>query len=212
MKKITNAFSLTGDNFLPELHLKQLGFTYSGCGPFTKHLERIQQFKEIGHLKYLYKNELDKTCFLHDVAFCNSEDLTKRIISDKILKYRAYEILGNRGYDRYQRALENMFYKLFDKKTGSGAIATSKAGASVNEQLAEELHKLITKKFKRRKVCMRFKDNTWSADLAEMESLPSKNKNVKYLLCAIDVFIKYVWVKPLKDKKVKRFLKVHSKV
>ena len=76
-----------------------------------------------------------------------------------------------------------MVYKFFDEKTGSGAIATSRAGVSVNEQLAEELHKPVTKKFKRRKVYARFKDNIWAADLAEMESLSSKNKNVKYLLC-----------------------------
>ena len=79
----------------------------------------------------------------------------------------------------------------FDKKKGSGI--------SVNEQLAEELHKSVIKKLKRRKVYARFKDNIWAADSAEMESLSSKNKNVKYLLCVIDVFTKYVWVKPLKD-------------
>ena len=80
---------------------------------------------------------------------------------------------------------------MFDKKAGSGI--------SVNEQLAEELHKSVIKKLKRRKVYARFKDNIWAADLAEMESLSSKNKNVKYLLCVVDVFTKYVWVKPLKD-------------
>ena len=74
---------------------------------------------------------------------------------------------------------------------------------SVNEQLAEELHKPVIKKFKRRKVFARFKDNIWAADLVEMESLYSGNENVKYLLCVIDVFTKYPWVKPLKDKKGK---------
>ena len=95
-----------------------------------------------------------------------------------------------------------MVYKFFDKKTRSGVIATSKVGVSVNEQIAEELHKPVIKKFKRRKVYARFKDNIWAVDLAEMESLSSKNKNVKYLLCVIDVFTKYAWVKPLKDKKM----------
>ena len=114
------------------------------------------------------------------------------------MKDRAYEIARNRKYDGYQRALASMVYKFFDKKTGSGA--------SVNEQLAEEVHKQVTKKFKRRKVYARFKDNIWAADLAEMESLSSKNKNVKYLLCVIDVFTKYAWVKPLKDKKGKTVL------
>ena len=93
-----------------------------------------------------------------------------------------------------------MVYKFFDKKTRSGAIV------SVNEQLPKKLHKPVIKKFKKRKVYVRFKDNIWAADLAEMESLSSKNKNAKYLLCVIDVFTKYAWVQPLKDKKGKTVL------
>ena len=83
---------------------------------------------------------------------------------------------------------------------------------SVSEQLAEELHKPVIKKFKRRKVYARFKDNIWTADLVEMESLSSKNKNVRYLLCVIDVFTKYAWVKPLKDKKSKTVLNAFMKI
>ena len=129
-------------------------------------------------MKHLYRNELDKAWFTHNTAYSDSKDLAKRTISDKILKDRAYEIARNSNYDGYQRALGNMVYKFFDKKTGSEI--------SVNEQLAEELHKPAITKFKRRKVYERFKDNIWAADLAEMKSLPSKNKNVKYLLCVID--------------------------
>ena len=73
-----------------------------------------------------------------------------------------------------------MVYKFFDKKTG--------AGISVNEQLAEELHKTVIKIFKGRKICAEFKDNIWATDLDKMESLSSKNKNVKYLLYVKDVF------------------------
>ena len=91
-----------------------------------------------------------------------------------------------------------MAYKFLDKKTGSGI--------SVNEQLAEELHKPVIKKFEIRKVYARFKDNICAAALDETGSLPSKNKNLKYLLCVIDVFTKYAWVKPLKDKKPKTVL------
>ena len=76
-----------------------------------------------------------------------------------------------------------------------------KVGISVNEQLAEELQKPVTKKFKRRKLYARFKEYIWAADLAEMESLSYKNKSFRYLLCVIDDFTKYAWVKPLKDKK-----------
>ena len=97
-----------------------------------------------------------------------------------------------------------MAYKVFDKKTGSGV--------SVNEQLAEKLDKPVIKIFKRRKVYARFKDNIWAADLAEMESLSSKNKNVKYLLCVIDIFSKYAWIKSLNDKKSKTVLKAFIRI
>ena len=138
MNKIINKFLLTGDKFMPELHLKQPGFTYSTCGPFTKHRERIQKFRETCNLKYLYRNELGKACFAHDAAYSDSKDLAKRTISDKILKDRAYEIARNRKYDGYRRAIASMVYKFLNKETGSGI--------SVNEQLAEELHKPVTKR------------------------------------------------------------------
>ena len=96
------------------------------------------------------------------------------------------------------RALASIAYKFFDKKTGSGV--------STNEQLAKELHKPVIKKFKRRKVYARFEDNMLEVDFAEIKLLSSKNKNVKYLLCVIDFFTKYAWVKPLKDKKGKTVL------
>ena len=71
---------------MPELRLKQPGFTYSACGPFTKHRERIQKLRKTGNFKYLYRNELDKPCFAHDAAYSDCKDLAKRTISDKILK------------------------------------------------------------------------------------------------------------------------------
>ena len=74
---------------------------------------------------------------------------------------------------------------------------------SFNEQLAEKLRKAVTKRFKKRKVYARFKENICAADLAEMESLSSNNENVKYLLCVVDLFTIYAWVNPLKDKKGK---------
>ena len=92
MNKIINKFLLTGDKFMPELHLNQQGFNYSACGPLTKYRERILKFRETGPVKHLYRNELDKACFAHDAAYSDSKDLAKRTISDKILKDRAYEI------------------------------------------------------------------------------------------------------------------------
>ena len=74
---------------MQELDMKQPGFTYSTCGPFAKLCERIQKFKETGNLKHLYRNELDKTCIDHDATYSDSKDLTKRTISDKVLKNRA---------------------------------------------------------------------------------------------------------------------------
>ena len=106
MNKIVTKFLLPGDKFMPELHLKQPGlFIYSACGPFTKHRERIQKLRETGNSKHLYRNELGKACFAHNVAYSNGKDLAKRNISDKILKDRAYEIARNCGYDGCQRAL-----------------------------------------------------------------------------------------------------------
>ena len=87
MNNIINKFLLVGDKFMPEMHLRQLQFTYSACGLITKHKQRIQKFKETGDTNYIYKNELDKAfCFAHDAAYSDSKDLTKRTVADKILK------------------------------------------------------------------------------------------------------------------------------
>ena len=103
MNKIVNDFLLTGDKFMPILHLRQREFTYSACRMFTKHCEMMKNFKLTSDLKHIYKNELDKVCFAHDAAYCDSKDFAKRTISDKILKDKAYEIALNPKYDGYQR-------------------------------------------------------------------------------------------------------------
>ena len=90
MNEIADKFLLAGDKFIPEIHLKQPGFTYSACGPFTKNKERIQKFKETGDTKYIYRNELDKACFQHDMAYGDFKDLAKRKASDKILRDKAF--------------------------------------------------------------------------------------------------------------------------
>ena len=122
MNNIINKFLLAGDKFMPEMHLRQLQCTYSACGPFTKNKQRIQKFKETGDTNYIYKNELDKACFAHDASYSDSKNLTKRTIADKILRDKAFNIAKDPKYDRYQRGLASMVYKLFDKKSkGSGA-------------------------------------------------------------------------------------------
>ena len=77
---------------MPKLHLKQPGLTYSACGSFTKHHERIQKLRETGNLKHLYRNEIYNPCFSQNAVYSDSKDFAKRTISDKILKDRAYEI------------------------------------------------------------------------------------------------------------------------
>ena len=100
-----------------------------------------------------------------------------------------------------------MVYKFFDKKsTGSGFKSSSVLA------LADELHKPIIKKFDKRKVYSRFKDNIWGVDLADMPSLSTKNKGIKYLLCVIDLYSKYAFVIPLKDKKVISIVNAFNKI
>ena len=116
MNNTINKFLLVGDKFMPEMHLEQPGFTYSACGPFTKHKERIQKLKETGEARYIYRNELDKACFQHDAAYADNKDLLNRARADKILEDNASAIASNPRYDDYQRGLASMVYKFFDKK------------------------------------------------------------------------------------------------
>ena len=147
MNKTVNKFLLAGDKFIPEMHLKQPRFTYSACGPFTKNKERIQKFKETGDTKYIYKNELDKACFQHDMAYGDFKNLARRTASDKVLRDKAFNIAKNPKYDGYQRGLASMVYKFFDKKSASGS-GVANSGIKQNLQLAEELHKPIIRNFK----------------------------------------------------------------
>ena len=196
MYKIVNTFLMVGDKFKPEMNLKQPGFTYSACGPFTKRKKRIEKFMQIGNTDFIYKNELDKACFQHDMGFDKSKDLAKRTQSDKVLRDKAFKIASDPKYDGYQRGLASMVYKFFDKKSSGSGITNG-----LNYQLANELHKPIIKKIKKRKVYSSFRDNIWSADLADMQSLSKCNKGIRFLLCAVDFFSKYAWVVPLKDKR-----------
>ena len=138
MNEIVNKFLLAGDKYMPEMHLKQPGFAYSACGPFTKNKERIGKFMQTGDTNYIYKNDLDKVCFQHDMVYVKYKDLTKRTQSDKVLRDTAFKIESNPKHDGYQRGLPSVIYRFFGKKsTGSG----------VNQQLANELHKPIIRKF-----------------------------------------------------------------
>ena len=143
------------------MHLKKSRFTYSACGSFTKNKERIQKFKETGDTNYISKNELDKACFQHDLAYGDFKDWARRTASDKSLKNEAFTIAKNPKYDGYQRGFTAMVYKFFDKKSAS-LTDNSVSGSGI--------------------------DN-------------NNNNNNGLLLCVIDIFSKYAWVVPLKDKK-----------
>ena len=122
MNEIVNKFLLAGDKFMLEMHLiKPPGFTYIACGSFTKNKDRIKKFKETVDTNYIYKNELDKAYFKHDMAYGDFKHLSRRTASDKILRDKAFNIAKNPNYDGYQRGLASVVYKFFDKTSaGSG--------------------------------------------------------------------------------------------
>ena len=153
MNNVINKFLLAGDKFMPEMHLRQPRFVYSACGPFTRHKERIKDTRDT---RYIYRNELDKACFQHDSAYADHKDLVNRTEADKILKDKACDIASNPEYNGYQKGLASMVYKFFDSKVASpdkksvgSGINTIKSSFSI---LADELHKPIIRKFKKRKV------------------------------------------------------------
>ena len=173
MNNVINKCLLAGDKFMPEMHLRQPRFVYSACGPFTRHKERIKEFKRTGDTRYIYRNELDKACFQHDSAYADHKDLINSAEADKVLRDKAYDLASNPENDGYQRGLSSMVYKFFDKKstteptarsslerTGSG-FKKLKNTARNSSILADERHKHIIRKFNKRKVHSQFKDNIW---------------------------------------------------
>ena len=170
MNEIINKILLTGDKFMPEMHLREPRFTYSACGPFTKNKERVRKFMQTGNTDFIYKNDLNKACFQHDMAYGKAKDLVQRTQSDKFLREKAFKISSDPKYDGYQRGLASMVYNFFDKKSsGSGIINEA------NYQLANELHKPIIRKLKK-KVYSSFRNNIWGIDLADMQSSSRYNK------------------------------------
>ena len=159
MNEIVSKFLLAGDKFMPEMHLKKPAFAYSACGPFTKNKERIEKAMQTGNTDFIYKNELDRACFQHNMAYGKSKDLIKRTQSDKVSKI-AKRISFN---DIQIFLIKNLVEVVLP-----------------NYQLADEIHKPIIRKFKKRKVYSSFRDNIWGVDLADMQSLSKYNKGIKY--------------------------------
>ena len=140
MNEVVNKILLAGAKFMPNMYLKQPGFVYSACGPFIKNKEKIQKFKETGNSQYIYQNELNKSCFQHDMAYGYFKDLPEIPASDKILRYKVFNIdltSKNPKYDRSKRSC--LIYIFFDKKSAS-------SGDVKNELVSNrEINRVITK-------------------------------------------------------------------
>ena len=130
-------------------------------------------------------------------AYGDFKEIAKRTAADKVVRDKVFRIAIDQKYDGYQRRLTSMAYRFFDKKSSGSRLPSNKE----NIQIANELHKTIIGKFKKRKMYSSFRDNIWDEDLADMQLLRKFNKGFRFLLCVIDIFSKYAWVIPLKDKK-----------
>ena len=184
---------------MPEIHLRQPGFTYSTWGSFTKNKERIQEIKETRDSRYIYENELERACFHHGMAYRDFKDVPSRTASDKVLRDLAFNIAKNPKYDGYQRGPVSMVYSIFDKKSSATRVNEIAGGAAKNEnmwnkKLAEELLKPITRKFEKQKVQASFIDNIRGADLADMQSISKFDTGTRSLLCIIDIYSKYAGI------------------
>ena len=140
------------------------------------------------------------------MAHGDFKDLTRRTASEKILYDKAFNIAKHPRSHEYQRGLVSMVYKFFDKRYSATRAKKCAGGAAESEnmakqELAEELHKPVIRKFEKQKVHSSFIDNIWGDDLGDMQLLSKFNQGTRVLLCFIDIFNKYDWVIPLKDKK-----------
>ena len=172
MNEIVNKFLLLGDNFMPELHLKQPGFTYSACGSLTRNKERIEMFMQTGNTDFIYRDELDKACFQHDMAYRKSKEIEKRTQSDKVLRDKAFKIAIDPNMLVIKEDQLQWFTSYLIKKSSGSGVATE----------PNELHRQIIRKIERQNVYSSFRDNIWGVDLADIQSLRKYNQGTKYLL------------------------------
>ena len=137
---------------MPEIHLRQPGFTYSACRPLRKNKE-TQKFKETGDSRYIYQNKVDIACCQHDMVYPDFTYLSKRKASDKVLYDKAFNIAKNPKYNAYKCRLALMVQKFFDKKSSrvstSGGTINSKIMS--NQELAKKLYKTIITNMKKEK-------------------------------------------------------------
>ena len=153
----------------------------------------------------------------HDKAYEDFKDLARRAASDKVFRDKAFNIAKSPKYDGYQRGLAFMVYKFFDKNSKGHGVANKEIKQNRRSldlatlQLDEELHKPIIRNFQKRTVYSGFKENTWGSDLPDMQLLSKFNLGFRFLLCIIDIFSKYAWVAPLKNKMVLVLLMLFKK-
>ena len=209
MNAIVNKLLLAGDKFIPEMHFKQPGCTYSACGSFTKNKERIEKIKESGDSRYIYENELDKACIQLDMSFGDFKDLNRRTIADKVLRDKAFNIAKNLKYHKYQRGSASMVYKFSNQKTYCGTV---KDKIISNKEVAEEFHKQVIRKLNKRKLHSSSIANIWGADLVDMQLMRKFNKAFRFLLCVVDIYSKCARVIPFKDKKGITITNVFQKI
>ena len=131
---------------MSEMHLRQLGFTYSASGRFIKNKETIKKTTETGDSRYIYPKKLDKACFQRDMGYGNFKGLNRRTFVDNVLRDKAFNIANDPKFDGYQRGSTSMVYKFFDKKPFDSGIKNIP-----NKELAEELQKPIITKFYKKK-------------------------------------------------------------
>ena len=137
--------------------------------------KEFKKLKETEDSRYIYQNELDKAWFQHDLTYGDFEDLNKRTTADKVLRDKAFSIAKNPKHDGCRHGLAFMVYKFFNKITSGGKVKTENIS---NKELAEELHKTIVKKIKKRKVQSTFKDNVWGADVADIQLISKFKKGL----------------------------------
>ena len=122
------------------------------------------------------------------MAYGEFKDLNRRTAGDKVLRDKVFDIAKNPKYDGYQRGIALMVYEFFDENISNGTVKTEVISS---KELAEELQKPIIRKSEKRKVHLPFIVNVWSADLADVQLISKFNKRFRFLLCVIDICIKY---------------------
>ena len=122
------------------------------------------------------------------MAYEEYKDLNRRTAGDKVLRDKVFDIAKNPKYDGYQRGIALMVYEFFDENISNGTVKTEVISS---KELAEELQKPIIRKSEKRKVHLPFIVNIWSADLADVQLISKFNKRFRFLLCVIDICIKY---------------------